>query len=122
MLFATVGQGARFVWMTAAGAAVGAWYLATALLRRFIQAGFWLTLACDLLFGAGAAVILIAALIAGSYGQVRPFDLLGALLGALLFAAGLASPLWALLRHMRAKLRHILGIISKKRPINIIFK
>ena len=64
MLFATVGQGARFVWMLAAGAGVGAWYMLTALLRRFIQAGFWLTLACDLLFGVGAAVILIAALIA----------------------------------------------------------
>ena len=122
MLFATVGQGARFVWMMAAGAAVGAWYMLTALLRRFIQADFWLTLLCDLLFGAGAAVILIAALIAGSYGQVRPFDILGAILGAALFGAGLLAPLWALLRKMRRKIRHIMTSLSKKHLINIIFK
>lgn len=122
MLFATVGQGARFVWMMAAGAAVGAWYLAVALLRRFIQAGFWLTLACDLLFGAGTAAILLAALVAGCYGQARPFDFLAALLGAGLFGAGFSAPLWALLRRIRRKLAQIVTVISKKRPINIIFK
>ena len=122
MLFATVGQGARFVWMMAAGAVVGAWYLLTALLRRFIQAGFWLTLACDLLFGAGAAVILIAALVAGSYGQARPFELLGAALGAALFGVGLLSPIWELLRRLRGKLARIMISLAKKRPINIIFK
>ena len=122
MLFATVGQGARFVWMLAAGAGIGAWYMLTALLRRFIQAGFWLTLACDLLFGAGAAVILTGALIVGSYGQARPFDILGALAGALLFGAGFLSPLWALLRRAHNKLRHIVTELAKKRLINIIFK
>ena len=122
MLFATVGQGARFIWMLAAGVGIGAWYMLTALLRRFIQAGFWLTLACDLLFGAGAAVILCAALIAGSYGQARPFDILGAILGAALFGAGLLSPLWALLGRARRGLRHIVTTLSKKRLINIIFK
>ena len=122
MLFATVGQGARFIWMLAAGAVVGVWYMLTALLRRFIQAGFWLTLACDLLFGAGAAVILIAALIAGSYGQVRPFDILGAAIGALLFGFAILSSIWALLRKIWLKSHHILGILAKKRLINIIFK
>ena len=122
MLFATVGQGARFIWMLGAGAVVGVWYMLTALLRRFIQAGFWLTLACDLLFGAGAAVIVIAALIAGSYGQVRPFDILGALLGALLFSAAILSSIWAILRKIRLKIRHFLGVLSKKRLTNIIFK
>ena len=122
MLFATVGQGARFIWMLAAGAAVGLWYMLTALLRRFIQAGFWLTLACDLLFGAGAAVILIAALIAGSYGQARPFDILGAAIGAALFGFAILSSIWAILRKIWLKSRHILGILSKKRLINIIFK
>ena len=122
MLFATVGQGARFVWMLAAGAAVGLWYMLTALLRRFIQAGFWLTLACDLLFGVGAAVILIAALIAGSYGQARPFDILGSAIGALLFGSAILSSIWALLRKIRLKIRHFLGGLSKKRLINIIFK
>ena len=122
MLFATVGQGARFVWMLAAGAAVGAWYMLTALLRRFIQAGFWLTLACDLLFGVGAAVVLIAALVAGSYGQARPFDILGAALGAMLFSAGVLSPIWTLLQKIRRKLRDIMAKLTKNHLINIIFK
>ena len=122
MLFATVGQGARFVWMLASGAVVGAWYMLTALLRRFIQAGFWLTLACDLLFGAGAAVLLIAALIAGSYGQVRIFDVLGAAIGALLFSAVILSSIWAILRKIRLKISYFLGALSKKRLINVIFK
>ena len=122
MLFATVGQGARFIWMLGTGAAIGIWYMLTALLRRFIQAGFWLTLACDLLFGVGAAVILIAALIVSSYGQARPFDILGAAIGALLFGAGILSSIWAILRKIRHKMRHILDILSKKRLINIIFK
>ena len=122
MLFATVGQGARFVWMMAAGAVVGVWYLITALLRRFIQAGFWLTLACDLLFGLGAAAILIAALIVSGYGQARPFELLGALLGALLSGAGLLSPIWTSLRHIHRGLCHIVTKLSKNRLINIIFK
>ena len=122
MLFATVGQGARFVWMLAAGAVIGAWYMLTALLRRFIQAGFWLTLACDLLFGAGAAVILIAALIAGSYGQARPFDILGAAIGAMLFDAGILSPIWAFIRKIRRKIRQIMATLAKNHLINIIFK
>ena len=122
MLFATVGQGARFIWMLAAGAAIGAWYMLTALLRRFIQAGFWLTLACDLLFGAGAAVLLIAALIVGSYGQTRPFDILGAIIGAMLFGAGILSPIWSLLRKIRLKIRHIMARLSKNHLLNIIFK
>ena len=122
MLFATVGQGARFVWMLAAGVGIGAWYMLTALLRRFIQAGFWLTLVCDLVFGAGAAVIFTAALIAGSYGQLRLFDVLGAILGAILFGVGFLSPLWSFLRQIHRKLRHFMTTLAKKRLINIIFK
>ena len=122
MLFATVGQGARFVWMLAAGVGIGVWYMLTALLRRFIQAGFWLTLACDLLFGAGAAVILIGALIVGSYGQARPFDVLGAVLGAIVFGMGVLSPIWTFLRGLHSKLRQIVATLAKKRLINIIFK
>ena len=82
MLFATAKQGALFVWMMACGAAIGFWYALMAGLRRFIRAGFWLTLLCDLSFGAGSAVIFIAFLLAGSYGQLRLFGVIAAGLGA----------------------------------------
>lgn len=122
MLFATVGQGQLFIWMAAAGAAIGAWYMLTALLRRVLQAGFWLTLACDLLFGAGSAVILIAALVAGSYGQLRSFEILGALFGALLFGLGLMPPLRALGRRLHRALRHIVARLTQNRLIKVLFK
>ena len=122
MLFATVSQARLFVWMMAAGAVVGAWYALTALLRRILQAGFWLTLACDLLFGAGSAVILIAALVAGNYGQARPFEILGALCGATLFGLGLSPPLKALLGRVQRVRRKIVSAFAQNRLIKVIFK
>lgn len=122
MLFATIGQGALFVWMMAAGAVMGAWYVLTLMLRRFIQAGFWLTLACDLLFGAGCALIFTAALIAGNYGQLRPFALLGALLGALIFLLGLLPPLCALGRYLRRFFARIVAALARNRCLKVIFK
>lgn len=122
MLFATVGQARLFVWMMAAGAVVGAWYALTALLRRILQAGFWLTLACDLLFGVGSAVILVAALVAGNYGQARPFEILGALCGALLFGLGFAPPLRTLKNRICRVWQKIVATISQNRLIKVIFK
>ena len=69
MLFSTVGQGWVFVWMVAAGAAIGCWYALLAALRQLLAAGFWLSLAADLAFGAGAAAIFCAALVAADYWQ-----------------------------------------------------
>ncbi len=115
-------QAQLFVWMMAAGVAVGVWYMLTALLRRFIQAGFCLSLACDLLFALGCAAILIAALVAGNYGQARPFELLGALLGAALFGFGLVPPLRALGRVIVRVLRKIMAYLAKNHLIKVIFK
>ena len=122
MLFATAGQGLLFVWMMAAGAAIGLWYLLVYLLRRFIQAGFWLTLACDLLFGAGAAVIFVAAIIAGNYGAPRPFALLGVLCGAALFALAVCPPLEYLRNALLRTSRKIMAFAAKNRLIKVIFK
>ena len=122
MLFATIHQGLLFLWMMAAGVLIGLWYALTLGLRRLIQAGFWLTLCCDLLFGAGCAVILCAFLVAGSYGALRPFELLGAACGALLCACAVLPPLRALGRWAsrlynaaakRLRASHILQIIFK---------
>ena len=122
MLFATMGQGLLFVWMLAAGAVTAIWYLLCAGLRRLVQAGFWLTLACDLLFGAGAAVILLAFLISGNYGNPRPFALLGVLLGAAICALGLVPPLQALGRALGRAGRRIVTAISQNRLLKVIFK
>lgn len=51
MLFATIGQGAIFLWMTAAGAVIGAVTLAFDALRCILQAGKILSAALD--FAAG---------------------------------------------------------------------
>lgn len=81
MLFSTMHQGLLFLWMAAAGALVFLWYLLLRGLRRLVQAGFALSLGCDLLFGAGAAVILLFFLVSGCCGALRPFALLAAALG-----------------------------------------
>lgn len=122
MLFATVGQGALLVWMMAAGAAIGLWYLLLALLRRFIQAGFFLTLACDLLFGAGSAVIFLAALVTGSWGSLRPFAVLGTLCGSILFALAFSTPLKYLQKILQRSGCRIKAFIAKNRLIKVIFR
>lgn len=122
MLFATVGQGALFLWMMAAGAAVGLWYALLAALRRFIQAGFYLTLVCDLAFGIGSAVILIAFLVSGNYGRVRLFEIVAALLGALIFALAASPLLKGLENALHRTLRKIKASLSGNRLIKVIFK
>lgn len=122
MLFATVGQGALFIWMMVAGMAVGAWYGMTALLRRVLQAGFFLTLACDLLFGLGSAVILLGFMIAGNYGQLRLFSVLGIVLGFALFMFALAAPVHRLLDLLVKAGRGFMSQLSKNRLIKIIFR
>lgn len=82
-------QGLLFLWMTAAGALTFLWYLLMRGLRRLVQAGFAISLGCDLLFGAGAALIFVGFLVSGNYGVLRPFVLLAAALGFILCAAAL---------------------------------
>ena len=122
MLFATIHQGLLFLWMMAAGVLIGLWYALTLGLRRLIQAGFWLTLSCDLLFGAGCAVILCAFLVAGNYGALRPFELLGAVCGALICACAILPPLRALGRWLARLYRAILERLRGCRALQIIFK
>ena len=122
MLFATAHQGLVFLWMMAGGICIGIWYLLTAGLRRLVQADFWLGLGCDLLFGAGAAVILTGFLISGNYGVLRPFTLLGALLGALLALFALVGPLCALGRLLHRAGRRIMTALAQNRLLKVIFK
>lgn len=122
MLFATAHQGLLFAWMMAGGVCIGLWYLLTAGLRRLLQAGFWLGLACDLLFGAGAAVIFTAFLITGNYGAVRPFALLGALLGAALSLFALLPPIRCTGRLLGRLGKGIVTALTQNRLWKVIFK
>ena len=122
MLFSTIGQGWVFLWMMAAGALIGAWYALLAFLRRLLAAGFWLSLAADLAFGAGAAVIFCAALVAADYGRARLYGVLAALAGFVLFAAAAFGPARRAAHGLGAAFRHIFVKIRAYRWIKVIFK
>lgn len=122
MLFSTAHQGLLFLWMTAGGMCIGVWYLLTAGLRRLVQAGFWLGLGCDLLFGAGAAVILTAFLVSGNYGVLRPYALLAALLGTALILFALTGPLRTTGRLLTRAGRRIMTALAQNRLLKVIFK
>lgn len=122
MLFATAGQGWVFLWMMAAGALIGAWYALLAALRRLLRAGLWLSLAADTAFGAGAAAIFCAALVAADYGRVRLYAVLAAALGFALFAGAAWAPLRRAARAAAGAARHIFVKISGFRWIKVIFR
>lgn len=122
MLFATVGQGALFLWMMVAGMIVGLWYGITALLRRILRAKLLLSFVCDLLFALGAAAILLGFMFVGNYCQMRLFLFLGAALGFSLFCFALAKPMQRLMDILKNAGKRIMSRISKNRFINVIFR
>ena len=122
MRFATAGQAAVFVWMAGAGACIVVWYALTALLRRFVQAGFVLNLLIDLLFGLGAAGVYLFFLISGNRGTFRLYTLLGTLFGVAVFACGLARPAAALRSAIYRIFLKSMTFVRRNRLIKFIFK
>ena len=122
MLFSTVGQGWVFLWMMAAGALIGLWYALLAALRRLLAAGFWLSLLADVAFGAGAAVLCCAALVAANYGRVRLYAVIGALAGFALFTGGVSIPARGFAAALARGIRHFFVKISEFRWIKVIFR
>lgn len=122
MLFATIGQGFVFLWMVGAGLAIGVLCAFSAAIRRLLCAGFWLTLLIDALTGLCAGLILIAALVTGSYGQLRLYELLGAAAGILLFRMGVEPPIRRCLCALACLLRRIIDKITGNRLIKVIFR
>ena len=96
MLFYTVGQSAAFLLMLECGLQIGLVYDGFRLLRRLFRPGILMSLILDLLFGAGAAGLLIAALLRALDGELRLYALLGALAGFLLYGVTLSRLLGAL--------------------------
>ena len=122
MLFSTIGQGRLFLWMVGAGVLVGVLYSFSCAVRRLLCAGFWLTLSIDVITGIGAALILIAALVTGSYGQFRPYELLGVICGIALFALGPGPMLkWIFVGFGRI-LGRLFDALRRNRLINVIFR
>lgn len=122
MLFSTIGQIHVFLYMLGAGLVIGAVYALLSGLRRLMEAGLWLSLAVDVLFGLICACILIAAMLKASYADVRIYELLGALSGALLFRAGVQPVLEAMLRRTSLVLRKAIAKCANFRPIKVIFR
>ena len=122
MLFATVGQGWVFLWMAAAGALIAAWYGVLAGLRRLLAAGLWLSLAADVAFGAGAAGIFCAALVAANYGRVELYAVLAAALGFALFAGAAFDSARGAAAAIVRRLRRIFVKIRGFRWIKVIFR
>ena len=122
MLFATISQPAIFLWMMFCGGIIALWYSLMALVRHLMQAGFWLSLICDLIFGLGCAAILIAGLVIGDYGRVRLYSLSGAILGAIVTRIGLITPLYVVFARFGAFLRIIVTKLAKYRLIKVLFK
>ena len=122
MLFATAGQGFVFLWMVGAGLTVGALCMFSAAVRRLLSAGLWLTLLVDALTGLCAGLVLVAALVAGSYGSLRIYELSGAAVGMALFRMGVEP----LVRHgmcaLLRLLRHFYDRIVGNRLIKVIFR
>lgn len=122
MLFQSAGQGWVFVWMVAAGTLIGAWYGATAALRRLLSAGFWLSLLADAAFGVGAAAIFCLALVLADDGRARLYSFLAALAGFGLFTAGVLLPTRRLLARLARAARRIFVKIRSYRWIKVIFR
>ena len=122
MLFATAGQGWVFLWMMAAGAAIGLWYALLAALRRLLAAGLWLSLLADIAFGVGAAALFCAALVAADYGRLRLYHAAGALLGFGLFAAAVFSPAGRAAAWATRAVRRFFVKIREFRWIKVIFR
>lgn len=122
MLFSTIGQIHVFLWMVGAGMFIGALYALCSGLRRLMCAGFWLSLAIDMMFGLGAGILLIAAVLFASYGNVRLYELLGTAVGIILFSLGIQPPLEALFRFTGRLLSRFVQRIANFRLIKVIFR
>jgi len=122
MLFSTIGQIHVFLWMIGAGLAAGALYTLFSWLRRLLEAGFWLTLVIDALFGLCAAALMIFAALFAGCTSLRLYELLGVALGAILFELGLHPPLEWLMRWIARITKRILRKTAKFRLIKVIFR
>jgi hypothetical protein len=92
MLYYTLSQAGEFAAMLLAGVAVGMVALAFSWLRKLMRAGFFISLACDLLMGLFWAIVVCVSLVVACRGRARAYHFIGMALGCALFLAAM-SPL-----------------------------
>ena len=122
MLFSTANQAQVFIWMTAAGVAIGCICCLFSILRRALHPALPVLLVLDVLLGACCGLTFALSLVLGNYGRLRLFEILAAVLGAMLFEFGFQPPLKALLLCMRKSLFRIKALLSKNRLIKALFR
>jgi len=111
MLWDTAHQWQVFVYMAAAGALAGVCYDLLRLMRIRLEAGFWLSLAADLLFGAAAAALFIAFALKACFGQMRLYEMAAFALGG---AAYMGGPHILLARAAGGVARLFSGLLRQK--------
>ena len=122
MLFQTIGQTQIFLWMVAAGVLLGGLYAFFRLLRRLLQAGFWLSLACDMSFGTLGAALLICACVWANHAQLRAYMFFGVFTGMALFFLGPYPLLQRFARGLTASGKKLRGKLCDCRLIKVIFR
>jgi len=122
MLFSTIGQWKVFFLMTACGMLVGIWYAFLSVARRLLRAGPVISIAVDLLFGAGAFAPIAWGLYAASWGEIRLFSMLAVLFGFLLFQTGANVLARAILRPIVRGIRQSSRKIAQSRLFKVIFR
>ena len=118
MLFATVGQGSVFLWMTLCGMMIGLMYDFFRLLRCILRAGPWLTLALDAIWGACGGVAMSVMLVIANRGALRPYVLLAVLAGFGVYMLSASRPILALGRWARIGVQKL----SQNRLLRAVFR
>lgn len=93
-MFEATRQGGVFLAMVYAGLLCGVIYDVLRAIRRMTHAGRLGGAALDLIFWLSAAAICAGTLLRISHEPVRPFALLGALAGMLVYLAGVSALTW----------------------------
>lgn len=122
MLYYTLSQPGEFAAMLLAGAAAGMIALAFSWLRRLMRAGFFLSLACDLLMGLMWAAVVCMSLVVACRGRARAYHFVGMALGCALFLAAVSPLSRAVGRALGRAARAAARRLMKNRLVRALLK
>jgi len=122
MLFYTIGQSQIFLAMVYAGMSIGLFYDILRLIRYMLTAGRALSLALDLIFGVGSAILLIAFMMEANYAELRLYALLGAFCGLILYAFTISPVVIFMYRNAKKGLSHIGALLERSEILKKVLK